>query len=486
MIGITSSLHAAPNLVPETPNRSPDYFCTWNVQGYACSYANTEAQRAAMIEASMFGQASHQDWLGFFPDARRDLYFVMDDSWDVPLRDTPAEYGSLMLNAERFPSYAGEPAQRLTKLRSAVQERGWRGLGGWVCAQQAPAHAMPDDDAYWTERLRWMRDAGIAYWKVDWGKRDRDADWRNHLTDLARREAPDLVIEHALAEGSLKQTAVYRTYDVENVVAAPVTIDRVATLLRHAPAGSPTVINCEDEPYIAAGTGCALGVMRHPFAGPLPGGRADFCFPATCRDLKHRLDEVTRVVRWHRLAAPLAVGGRDAILDENQLRDFWTLAEDETWTAYRPGDRREATAPARIARGGLALPDVRMDGQDPSPFVLACRSPHGPVAIATVGRTRDRAYTTPRAHVRLDVGPARTIGVFGVYGSLTLDFDKPLTGQRVFAQDLKASESTDITDRVTVDGKTLTLPGDLLARIGTSAASPGDVSEPGLLLVIRE
>jgi hypothetical protein len=30
---------AEPSLVPDAPSTAPDYFCTWNVQGFACSYS---------------------------------------------------------------------------------------------------------------------------------------------------------------------------------------------------------------------------------------------------------------------------------------------------------------------------------------------------------------------------------------------------------------------------------------------------------------
>jgi len=29
-----------------------------------------------------------------------------------------------------------------------------------------------NDEAYWAERMRWSQDAGILYWKVDWGAMD--------------------------------------------------------------------------------------------------------------------------------------------------------------------------------------------------------------------------------------------------------------------------------------------------------------------------
>jgi hypothetical protein len=477
-----SSVRAGPNLIPDQPNRSPDYFCTWNVQGYACSYASTLEQRNAMVEANLFGTETRPGWIDLYPEVRAELFFVLDDAWDVPLKRGEPQYGSLILNAERFPSLPGTPSERLNGLTTKVRARGWRGLGGWVCAQQAPALARDDEWAYWRERFEWMRDAGVSYWKVDWGAKERDVDWRNKMTQIAREIAPDLIIEHALVEGSLKEAAVFRTYDVENVIAAPVTIGRIADLLRGAPKDSPTIINCEDEPYIAAGTGCAIGVMRHGFAGPLPDGRADFCFPAVGRDLKHRLDEVVRAVRWHKLAEPVPAGAPGTTIDDQALHDYWTLAPGETWTNHQPGDRREGAAPARIARGGLDLPEVRVpDGVAP-PFVMVTRSQNGPVAIATIGRTIDREYLTPKARITQFVGDADTIGIFGIYESLTLRFSQPIGNARIFAQDLAAAESQDITERVNIDGNAISIDGETIAEIGLGKACPGDRSEPGVVL----
>ncbi len=479
-------LRAASGLVPAGPNRSPDYFCTWNVQGYVCSYSGSAAMRRQVVEQNLFGHGKDQDWTGFYPSIRGDLFFVLDDSWDTPLSGDKRSYGSLSLDRGRFPSYDGDPAERLRKLSEAVQAKGWRGLGLWICAQQAPALAQPDDTAYWTERLRWMRAAGVGYWKIDWGKRSRDAGWRQSITALGAREAPDLVVEQAMVEGALGSAAVYRTYDVENIIAAPVTVGRIAHLLQVAPKGSPTVINCEDEPYIAAGTGSAIGVMRHPFAGPLPDGRQDHAFPPVGRDLKRRLDEVVRGVTWHRIAAPVPLGDGAAQVSGDELTDTWTLRPDETWMAFHPGDRRTAKAPARIARGGLPLPEVEGDPGQPLPYVLVSRSPNGPVAIAAIGRTLDRSYVTPKARVTQDVGHADTVGVFGVFGKLTLRFDQPIGPCRVLAQDLAGTEPVDVTPKVSIDGNTLAIGGDLISSVGLSAAHAGDLSEPGLVLVIKK
>jgi hypothetical protein len=46
------------SLVPTTPNTVPDYFCTWNVQGFMANYTNTNDQADQMIEANLFGTDS--------------------------------------------------------------------------------------------------------------------------------------------------------------------------------------------------------------------------------------------------------------------------------------------------------------------------------------------------------------------------------------------------------------------------------------------
>ena len=109
---------AEPSLVPATPSTAPDYFCTWNVQGFACSYAGSSAQADMMIEANLFGKGPNQNWLEFYPDVRADLTFLLDDACDFPLgggHHCPLR-GSVELDPGRFPSCQGTPAERLAKL----------------------------------------------------------------------------------------------------------------------------------------------------------------------------------------------------------------------------------------------------------------------------------------------------------------------------------------------------------------------------------
>jgi hypothetical protein len=477
---LTSPLCAAePSLVPDAPNTAPDYFCTWNLQGFVCSYANADAQADAMIEANLFGKGPNQNWVEFYPEVRGDLILVLDDTWDIPVgggRGHPMR-GSMELDRQRFPSYRGTPAERLRKLNHDVCAHGWRGVGLWVCSVRAKARRdkQVNDEQYWAERLGWCQEAGIDYWKVDWGAFGEMDMWR--LNQWARRWNPRVWIEHGgfSSDGSrlwcADKIGVWRTYDVNPMSAIPVTINRIAGMLRHPPQDltSRGLINCEDEPYIGAGLGCVYGIMRHPLVGDMPNGKPDKWFRKEARDLKHRLDEVTRAVRWHRIAHPFGVTDREAV-DTNVFRDKPTA----------PG------VPARIARGGLPLPSVAVpEGMD-APYVLCSRHPDGEIAIVTIARKTRQGERINPADISLEIGELnRPVGIFGEYGSLTLVTTSSLAGKRILAQDLAGKAPVDITREVKVSRGRLTIPGPVIHRVGLMAAKPADMSDPGLVLVVE-
>lgn len=456
---------AEPSLVPDTPSTVPDYFCTWNVQGFACSYTNASDQADMMIEANLFGKGPNQDWTGFYPEVRGDLTFLLDDAFDFPLgggHNHPMR-GSVELDRGRFPSYQGTPAERLAKLSQDVKARGWRDLGLWICNSRPNVNELPiDSETYWCERLAWSQQAGVGNWKVDWGIGIPGKPlWKFKVTPKTRAAAPDVWIEFG-TQGDL-----YRTYDVNISVSIPETIRRIAAFLAKQGPADRRIVNCEDEVYIGAGLGCSYGIMRHPLTGNMPNGKPDSFFPTGFRDVKHRIGEVTRAVRWHRIAQPIRKGDK-VLIDTNTLTD------------------RKKSAPARIARGGLPLLTVTMpDGQEP-PYVLCSRHPDGEIAIATIGRVLDRDVTIPRADITVDVGELnRPVGIFGEYASLTFVTMSPLAGKRILAQDLAGNMPVDITSEVTIAPGRLTMPGEMIHRVGRMAARPGDISDPGLVLVVK-
>ena len=491
MTGLTLAIAAlayarqGPNLVPNHASEAPDYFCTWNIQGFACSYAGAQATRDLMKETSLVGGGPLQGWLDFYPSIRKDLLFVMDDSWDVPTGNDERAFGRLQLDEAKFPSFRGSAEKRLSALTKVVKAKGWRGLGGWVCAQECPLLTQRPLKEYWADRLRELSKGGMAYLKVDWGSHARDLEWRRTLSELRAENCPNTIIESALIPDSIQFADIYRTYDVEAVVSAPTTLSRISLLLSSPAASkSPTIVNCEDEVYIGASLGLAYGIMRHPFAGPLPDGRQDFVFPPTCRDLKHRMDEVIRAVRWHRIAPPFAIGRSSFACSSQEYVDRWTMREGETWTDRKPGSVASASAPATMARG-VSLPTVRCDEAEP-PFVAVARYPNGCLSVGTVGRALDRVYRTPLADVRIEgARQGRPIGVFGYYKRLTIQFDKLTRPKAIWAQDLASDRSENVLGLVKIEGNLVTVPGSLIRRIGLAAAHRGDLSDPGLVLLFQ-
>lgn len=476
------------SLIPSKPSAAADYFCTWNVQGYVVSYSSTPATRQAMNEKSIFGNGKLEGWAHMFAKLHKDLFLVLDDDWETPLNGDKNYYGSLIVDDERFPSVKGmSPEQKLAVLSDKVRQLGWKGLGLWICAQQAPRYKNNDDAAYWTERFNWMNKAGIGYWKVDWGQQEKNAEWRASLTKLGQKIAPNLVIEQAMTPAVLSTAAAYRTYDVENIIAMPHTIDRVGKLLTALPAGQAvSVINCEDEPYIAAGLGCATGIMRHEYNGKLPDGKQDYAFPPVGRDLKSRLDEVTRCVMWHRIALPFGINKTSVFVDTTLLHDYWVIQDRETWMDRPNGYKNAWQAPAVITRG-LDKPTVTLQkGDTIKPYILASRYPNGAIAIASIGRTIGREYLTPRADVTLKADRLdKPFGIFGHYNSLSIVVVQPAHFTKVLAQDLAGTAPVDITRQIIHHGNKITIPGTIIDKIGLSAATKGDKSEPGMVVVFR-
>jgi hypothetical protein len=461
------------SLVPSIPSTVPDYFCTWNAQGFACSYEGALKQADMMVESSLFGTGPNQNWIDFYPKVRSDLTFLLDDAFDFPVgveRNHPSR-GSIELHPSRFPSYQGDnPIEGLSKLSKDIKARGWRDLGLWICNSRPNNEGLPiSSDDYWTERLAWSQKAGIGNWKVDWGigSPDKKPLWKFRVTPAGRKAAPDVWIEFG------KQGDLYRTYDVHVYNSIPETILRIGKFLADEDPKDHRLINCEDEVYIGAGLATSYGVMRHPLVGNMPNGKPDRFFVEDFRDLKHRMDEVVRAVRWHRIAQPIPKGGEYKI-DSTLLTSF-----------------KSKSAPARMTRGGVPLPEVKMaDGSGP-PHVLASRHLDGEIAVATIPRNFEvngsRSMTFPLADVVIDIGDGlnRPVGIFGKYRSLTLISTHKLTGKRILAQDLAGDSPTDITDQVQIKRGRLTIPGAVIDRVGLMASTPDDISDPGLVLVVE-
>ena len=378
---LTAHLSATePSLVPDTPSTAPDYFCTWNVQGFACSYSGASNQADMMVEASLFGKGPNQNWLGFYPEVRGDLTFLLDDAFDFPLGGghNDPHRGSIELDAGRFPSYKGTPAERLAKLSKDVKAQGWRDLGLWICNSRPERGLAADRQRHLLDRAAEVV-AACRHRELEGGLGHRHPGkplWKFKLTPQgSRRRARRL-------DRSRRRRSRSATFIAPMMwaitVSIPETIRRIAAFLAKEDPKDHRIINCEDEVYIGAGMGCSYGVMRHPLTGNMPNGKPDRFFMPSFRDVKRRMDEVTRAVRWHRIAQPFPKGDKFLI-------DSATLT-----------DGKASPLPARIARGGLPLPTVTMpDGKEP-PYVLCSRHSDGEIAVATIPGTSATAKAPTR------------------------------------------------------------------------------------------
>jgi hypothetical protein len=495
---IVESRGVAHNLVPDQPSSAPNYWCTWAAQNYMYGHglakldprmlegdSGNKLAHEAMAERVLFGDGGWAN--SFFPKIRKDLYLLLDDGWQA------GGTATFELDTMKFPGFTGSFESRLRKLNSAVEGAGWRSTALWC-------RNTPGGDADQSLENR-SESAAIKYWKVDIG------DPTFNLVRLRDETHIPLTLEHVHGEVPvngdwrkdgrfgiqsrdskrmeiLRHTDVYRTYDVTSILSLPTTLDRLAEMLKGAE-GDPEVhglINVEDEVYVAAAMGCTMGIMRHPLTGLRPENDVDLFFNGP-RQAKKRMDEVVRAVRWQRIAPPFSPGLGSVNLSDEILTDTWMFERGQAWQSELIGATVRQGAPACITRN-IGLPEVKTRGG--KPFVFASRFPNGAVAIAAQERTQvGNGWYMPAADVTLSVSEAPVqFGVFGHFDELTLTFAAALQGKSILAQDLAGEESRDISNEVQVRGKSLRIPGKIIREVGLQKATAGDVSAPGLVIVI--
>ena len=517
------------NLIPDEASPTPSYWCTWGTQNYASD--STTLKNAVWGVNGHYNQANHltqenvfgeNGWAHFIPEVSKDLYIMFDVGWDIPLginfNDSRWRLGSLELAEDKFPDCTGTPAVRLKKLNQMCIDHGWRGAGIWVAAHPAvknPAENMTRQEIedYYRERFNWSRNAGIEYWKVDYGTFGDQIWFRKMLSDLSQETNSGVIVEIARnsaptndyecpwdianyhetgkfaewGDGSVldKTTTMigysdaFRTYDVTAHLSVPTTLDRAAQQLAVTSKNKANncILNTEDEMYIGAVLGCAIGIMRHPQWMDLKDNNYD---PF---DARKRITEIVRAVRWQRIAPAFGAGTTPVKLDETYLTDSWTFEKGDSWASWF--DRREVIqkAPARVARG-IDLPEVETDGEPP--YVIVSRHPNGAVAVATLPRvSTDKSLFHPEAVVTLnDLETEVPIGVFGKYKKLVLNFKNLPENFSVYAQDLASDEGVNITYKVQLSDNKVSISGELLETIGTKANDENDLSEPGVVLKV--
>lgn len=507
--------------------KTPSYYCTWAAQNYLYGW-NDPYLDATILEGDEGSQIAcgymREDAMfapdgpaGFYPAARENLFFLLDYGWDVDLKETRIWAGSCLANRDRFPGCPEEPWERLKYLNDRAKALGWGGVAIWLAAQTAPVLSEgrelseAEQEAYWRERMEWSERAGVRYWKIDWGSRQADIDFRVNMTRWARTSAPNLVIEHAYCQSCvndsddgwhndglmihdgrvnaqliekqarlLEHVDILRTYDIFGQLSVVETVESIAALLKAMRGRKPTgraLLNCEDECYIGASLGLCVGVMRHPMTGKRLNGDPDVMFPRNDRQFKRRIDEVTRTVAWQQIMPAFGVCDEEAHVSEQILTDSWTFSKGETWLNSAIGQTVPQHAPAVVSRG-MPLPEVSAEGD--VPFVTAAR--HGScAAVAAHGRTKPEAsWYEPLADVAIELDDGVTdIGVFGRYKGLSIR-GMHLKGKKIAARDLCGGEWQEIA----CDSSELVLDGALIETIGLKNAAPGDLSAPGMHIKI--
>ena len=364
-----------------------------------------------------------------------------------------------------------------------------------MCAQKAPLfHGETTDEEYWSERLTAANDAGFSYWKVDWGGQCSSVDFRRMLTLLGRKYAPRLTIEHAMKAQIIPYCDVFRTYDVPAIMSIPMTMQKLSDILTFTPKAEGEnmgLINCEDEAYIAAAGGFAMGIMRHPYSGDFMNGKKDMSFPDVHRNLKTKMCEVTRAVRWHRIAPAFGADNENVQVSEKTLTDNWIFEnmenELEDWWLVHPFTKDDIkdggfikSAPAALSRG-CALPEIKPDENGDIPYCVAAKNPNGAFSIVTLGRTRGRDYRIPLCNVAVQTGKSRIFGIFGEYKTLTIKTEYENIS-RVLMQDLASDTALDITELVLVKNGEVTVNGEIIKDICALHQPEGDTSEPGVVV----
>ena len=503
-----------------------NYYCTWNTQNFGRTDAQYEKSadvflgaegakkaRNFLDEEHIFQEGGLADQ---YEEIRKDLYFLLDDGWDVPYNVNPdiniAAFGSLLLAEDRFPSFTGTPAQRLKKINQAFQDKGWKGVGLWIASQAAGESSvlggwsMEESRKYWRERMEWCKEAGIEYWKIDWGYHLIDAKWRNMLNELRDEIMPTLHIEQCyptdptnyvefldgeqVSSGNLsvdwaypeawyeilEQAEIFRTYDVLPQFSQVSTVERVVSAMKQCP-DSKAVINCEDEVYLGAVLGCNLGIMRSGLCKEIPVYRFD------PQNYSRRLDEVVRAVNWQKLAPAFPIRDGKIVASDFMERETYYFQSGEIWKEEYIGKEIYQECPGIIARN-MELPELYYY-EDRRPIVAVATHPNGAISAVSLPRGDGRGnYETPKTGIVLkDIQCGKPIGIFGHWEKITFVGTEAFAGREIWVEDLKDGAGIDITMQVSVVGNRVEIDSDVLQQLAQSMKT--DLSEPGMLFYIR-
>ena len=505
-------------LVPATPAASANYWCTWYAQNYwiqrgeeidNLSGITNPAAREELTYNHLYNL--NDGWATtYLPRGRSNYYFLIDHGWqekDENAFDYGRKFFNLAIDPKDFPEYnSAKPEEALKIFNEEIKSQGWRGLGIWMRGNVSPEDA---------ERfVKWSKYAGIEYWKIDGG------DTKDFNCFKARQKFyPELVLEYITGSNGpinpqwdtpglksypsvydtggpkqeqmlsvLQNSTTFRTYDASPILVTTTTLRRVHDILKQTqnqPQYS-AILNVQDDCAVAAALGCLVAAKRHPnYMERTYKGKDLHHQIVGKRMIQKRMNEVERLGNWHRIAPAFPAGEGSYLASDYDLVDYYPYTEHDTWMKDTYGKTVYQSAPAVMARN-MPLPKVEITGD--APYVMASCYPKGPVCVATEGRVKpDDQWYHPRANVTIQVEDAgQSIGIFGHYKNLVIEFSKPLAGiKRVWAQDLLADAAVDITQQVTIADNKLIVPGELIDLVGIAAGDPGDISAPGMVLQLE-
>ena len=481
-----------PNVNIESKTLS--YLCTWGRQSYAASKmgisgSGSSEMRDALTAESLFGTVNYYHIIP--KEYRSNLIFLIDDGWDVPLGTSGdgsrSEFGSLEPDPIKFASLGDTAQERLNEMSKKTKELGYAGLGLWV-SPQIPGEGWTNAEearSYWEERARMSAEAGILYWKVDWGKHQTDTEYRKMITEVCAKYAPNLTVEHAYTQVPFTESnpdrnfkeerekavslltsigGVFRIYDLSAPFETVCALGRTDQALRAARgSGVNSYINVESEGYIGAVLGLPVGIMSYD-------------------------TEMQVYLKWQQESPIFGTEQAEYYCSENMLTDTYYF-EKELFPGWFECANKllSETAPAIMSRG-CSLPRVSTGSNGITPFIAASKNPlTGTFSIGAFSRTIDpNTGINGNVNVSAEVGASDTkIGIFGVFGKLTLTFDEDISGYSIYGKDILSDKLRDITGLVSISSNTLTIDGTVIRTVGKEARKTNDSSLPAMMIVLK-
>ncbi|MDD7983924.1 hypothetical protein PQO01_03040 [Lentisphaera marina] len=506
-----------PNLIPQKADKVANYWCTWYAQNYWIGRGTDlndlkgVTNSAAREEINYHTLFNPKDgWASTYLDkeSRKDYIFLIDHGWQSKRKEEYIAGGgpffNMITDPRDFAEYAHlEPKERLKKFNEDIKALGWDSLGLWTRGNINEKQARTF--------VEWSKYAGIKYWKIDGGN-----DGGKYFSYKVKQEIyPELVLEYITGSGGninpkwnqkldsypstyefggstqrpmlsmVKNTDVFRTYDASPLMMSVTTLRRTHDILKQTQQQQENIalLNVQDDCNIAVGLGVLVASKRHPNMGERTLKGQDLHHQLSGpRLMQKRWDEVKRFGRWARIAPAFAAGEGTYLYSKNELVDRCVFTPWDTWAAGTYGKMVSQSAPAIMARN---MPLAIVEAGEHAPYVCTSRYPNGATGIATEGRvTPENRWFEPRAKVTVKIKDAsKPIAIVGRYKELVLEFADELSGlDQVWAQDLLADHSEDIKNKVKISANRLIISGALIDEIGTSSATPGDLSVPGMIL----